>query len=290
MTKEGFLAQGIEECRKITKHYGTSYYFATQFFPREVRKGIYGVYAFARIPDEIVDDPDKGPKEETLAKLEDYRQQWLAAMRSGGSEDAVMNAIVWAFRRFEIPESEGEAFLRSMFLDEEKFRYDNYAELEDYMYGSAAVIGLMVTRIVGYSSDAAFYHAKQLGYAFQVTNFLRDIREDYDGLGRIYMPLDELERFGLSEEDIANRVYDERFIAFMKFQIERNREIYREALPGIPMLAWRGRMAVKVSYVLYKAILNEIERVTYNVYKGRVRTSFRRKLRLTAKALAGIYD
>jgi phytoene synthase len=290
MTKEGFLAQGIEECRKITKHYGTSYYFATQFFPREVRKGIYGVYAFARIPDEIVDDPNKGPKEETLAKLEDYRQRWLAAMRSGGSEDAVMNAIVWAFRRFGIPETDGEAFLRSMFLDEEKFRYENYAELEDYMYGSAAVIGLMVTRIVGYSSDAAFYHAKQLGYAFQVTNFLRDIREDYDELGRIYMPLDELERFGLSEEDIANRVYDERFIAFMKFQIERNREIYREALPGIPMLAWRGRLAVKVSYVLYKAILNEIERVNYNVHLGRVRTNFRQKVWLAAKVLSGVYD
>lgn len=290
MTKEGFLAQGIEECRKITKHYGTSYYFATQFFPREVRNGIYGVYAFARIPDEIVDDPNKGAKEETLAKLEDYRQRWLAAMRSGGSEDAVMNAIVWAFRRFEIPETDGEAFLRSMFLDEEKFRYENYAELEDYMYGSAAVIGLMVTRIVGYSSDAAFYHAKQLGYAFQVTNFLRDIREDYDELGRIYMPLDELERFGLSEEDIANRVYDERFIAFMKFQIERNREIYRQALPGIPMLAWRGRLAVKVSYVLYKAILNEIERVNYNVHLGRVRTNFRQKVWLAGRVLAGIYD
>ncbi len=290
MTKEGFLAQGIEECRKITKHYGTSYYFATQFFPREVRNGIYGVYAFARIPDEIVDDPNKGAKEETLAKLEDYRQRWLAAMRSGGSEDAVMNAIVWAFRRFDIPESDGEAFLRSMFLDEEKFRYENYAELEDYMYGSAAVIGLMVTRIVGYSSDAAFYHAKQLGYAFQVTNFLRDIREDYDELGRIYMPLDELERFGLSEEDIANRVYDERFIAFMKFQIERNREIYRQALPGIPMLAWRGRLAVKVSYVLYKAILNEIERVNYNVHLGRVRTNFRQKVWLAGRVLAGIYD
>jgi 15-cis-phytoene synthase len=290
MTKEGFLAQGIEECRKITKHYGTSYYFATQFFPREVRNGIYGVYAFARIPDEIVDDPNKGAKEETLAKLEDYRQRWLTAMGSGGSDDAVMNAIVWAFRRFEIPEPDGEAFLRSMFLDEEKFRYENYAELEDYMYGSAAVIGLMVTRIVGYSSDAAFYHAKQLGYAFQVTNFLRDIREDYDELGRIYMPLDELERFGLSEEDIAKRVYDERFIAFMKFQIERNREIYRQALPGIPMLAWRGRLAVKVSYVLYKAILNEVERVNYNVHFGRVRTNFRKKVWLTAKVLSGVYD
>lgn len=285
-----FLEEGIEECRRITKHYGTSYYFATQFFPREVRRGIYAVYAFARIPDEIVDDPEKGTKEDTLAKLDRYRQQWLEAMNTGGSDDPVMNAIVWGFHTFAIPVEDGEAFLRSMFMDEEKTKYETYADLEEYMYGSAAVIGLMVTRIVGFSSDAAFYHAKQLGYAFQVTNFLRDIREDHDELGRIYMPQEELRRFGITSEDISARTHDERFVRFMKFQIERNRKIYREALPGIPMLAWRGRLAVRISYVLYKAILSEIEKVDYNVYKERVRTSFRQKLWLSAKAIAGVYE
>jgi phytoene synthase len=152
------------------------------------------------------------------------------------------------------------------------------------------VIGLMVTRIVGYSSNDAFQYAKQLGYAFQVTNFLRDIREDIEDLGRIYMPQDELAKFGMTHEDISAQVYDERFVNFMKFQIARNREIYREARKGIPMLAWRGRLAVKISYVLYKAILDEIEKVEYNVYRGRVRTSFKRKLWLTAKALVGKYD
>ena len=283
------LARGLEKCREITRHYGTSYYFATQFFPREIRMGIYAIYSFARIPDEIVDDPNKGTKEETLAKLDEFRQSWLTAMSSGGSDDEVMNAIVWAFKKFGIPVSDGEAFLKSMFMDEEKFTYENYAELEEYMYGSAGVIGLMVTRIVGYSSEDAFYHAKQLGYAFQVTNFLRDIRQDYEELGRVYMPLDELSQFGLSADDIAKGVYDDRFVAFMKFQIERNREIYREALPGIPMLAWRGRLAVKVSYMLYKAILAEIERVNYNVYLGRVRTNLRQKIWLSAKALVGVY-
>jgi len=284
-----FLAEGMEECRRITKHYGTSYYFATQFFPREVRSGIYGIYSFARIPDEIVDDPSKGSKEDTLRKLEDYREKWRTAMAAGGSDDAVMNAIVFAFGKFQIPVDEGEAFLRSMFMDEEKAEYSNYAELEDYMYGSAGVIGLMVTRIVGYASDEAFRHALQLGYAFQLTNFLRDIREDYDELGRIYMPQDELARFGLTSDDIASRVFDERFIAFMKFQIERNRRIYREALAGIPMLAWRGRLGVRIAYVLYKAILQEVERVNYNVYKGRVRTNFRQKVWMSLNAAAGRY-
>lgn len=285
-----FLASGLRKCKEITQRYGTSYFFATQFFPREVREGIYGIYAFARIPDEIVDDPNKGDRAETLAKLDEWRSSWLAAMEAGRSDDDVMNAIVHTFQKFKIPVEDGEAFLKSMFLDEEKTQYETYADLENYMYGSAAVIGLMVTRVVGYSSDAAFEHAKKLGYAFQVTNFLRDIREDHEELGRVYMPQDELQRFGLTNDDIAGRVYDQRFIDFMKFQIERNRQIYREALPGIPMLALRGRLAVRIAYVLYKAILGEIERVNYNVYLGRVRTNFRQKLWLTAKALVGVYD
>lgn len=288
--KADFLAEGLQKCKAITRKYGTSFYFATQFFPPETRDGIYAIYAFARIPDEIVDGHEKQGQAATLSQLNEWREKWLAAMTAGRSDDDVMNAIVHAFRKYKIPVEEGEAFLRSMFLDEERSTYTNYAELEEYMYGSAGVIGLMVTRIVGFSSEDAFPHALKLGYAFQLTNFLRDIREDYEELGRVYMPQDELERFGLRNEDIAERTYDERFISFMKWQIARNREIYKEALAGIPMLAWRGRLAVRVSYVLYKAILAEIERVNYNVYVGRVRTNFRQKVWLSAKALAGIYE
>lgn len=285
-----FLAQGLTKCQAITRKYGTSYYFATQFFPREVREGIYAVYAFARIPDEIVDGKAKIDKAETTARLEDWRNCWRSSMDAGGSDDCVMNAIVHYFHKFKIPGEEGEAFLKSMFMDEERETYETYAELEEYMYGSAGVIGLMVTRIVGYSTDTAFSYAVKLGYAFQLTNFLRDIREDYEELGRVYMPQDELRRFGLTNEDISERVWDERFVDFMKFQIERNRQIYREALPGIPMLHLRGRLAVRISYVLYKAILSEVERVNYNIYKGRVRTNFKQKLWLSAKALVGVYE
>ena len=288
--KASFLADGLQKCRAITRKYGTSFFFATQFFPRETRDGIYAVYAFARIPDEIVDDHNKKGKAETLTELNQWRDKWLAAMKSGHSNDGVMNAIVHTFYKYNIPLAEGEAFLRSMFMDEEKESYANYEELEEYMYGSAGVIGLMVTRIVGFSSDEAFPHALKLGYAFQLTNFLRDIKEDYFELRRVYMPQDELERFGLTSYDLANQTHDERFTAFMKWQIERNRAVYREALSGIPMLAWRGRLAVRVSYVLYQAILREIERANYNVYLGRVRTNFRQKLWLAGKALVGVYD
>lgn len=281
---------GIEECRAITKRYGTSFYFATQFFPREVREGIYAIYAFARIPDEIVDDPNCSDHALATRRLEDWYAEFKQAYHQGSSTDAVLDAIVKQFHKYGIPEADCDAFIRSMFLDEEKFSYANYEELEDYMYGSASVIGLMVTRVVGYSSDEAFEYAKKLGNAFQLTNFLRDIREDYENLGRVYMPEDEMARFGLTRDDIAGRVRDERFERFMRFQIERNREVYREAFPGIRMLHWRGRLAVKISYVLYKAILGEIERANYNVYAGRVRTNRQQKIVLSLKALAGVYE
>jgi phytoene synthase len=284
------LERGIRECKAITRRFGTSYYFATQFFPPEVRDGVYAVYAFARIPDEIVDDPEAKNDEEAGKKLQQWRQDWLSAMETGRSEDPALNAIVVTFHKFGIPVEDGEAFLRSMFIDREKTRYADYEELEDYMYGSAGVIGLMVTRIVGYSSDTAFPYALKLGYAFQLTNFLRDIREDYEELGRIYMPQNELEQFGLGERDIAFRVQDQRFVDFMNFQIARNRRIYREALPGIKLLHWRGRLAVRIAYVLYKAILLEIERANYNVFAARVRTNFGQKLWLAVKAVGGIYE
>lgn len=284
------LSAGFEECRRITKKYGTSFYFATQFFPREVREGIYAIYAFARIPDEIVDDPSLNDHDEAIARLNEWADRWRRAMRAASSDDPVLNFIAVQFVKYKIPFDECEAFLRSMFMDEAKFEYANYEELEGYMFGSAGVIGLMVTRVVGYSSDEAFEYAKKLGYAFQLTNFLRDIREDHDELGRVYMPQDELAKFGLTNEDIAQRNRDGRFVEFMKFQIERNRQIYKDALPGIKLLHWRGRLAVRVSYVLYKAILGEIERANYNVFAGRVRTNRQQKLYLSLKALAGVYE
>lgn len=281
---------GFAQCREITRRYGTSFYFATQFFPAETRLGIYAVYAFARIPDEIVDDPHKTDKQAAMAELREWRLRWLEAMKKGESDDEVMNAIVWAFNKYDIPVHEGEAFLKSMFMDEDKREYADRAELDEYMYGSAGVIGLMVTRIVGFSSEDAFPFAVKLGYAFQLTNFLRDIREDCDELGRVYMPKVEMAKFGLDKHDIRRHVRDERFVAFMKFQIEQTRQVYREALPGIKMLNWRGRLAVRVSYVLYKAILKEIEHANYNVYAGRVRTKAPQKVALSLKALAGVYE
>lgn len=289
-SKEKLLLEGFQKCQAITRKFGTSYYFATQFFPREVRQAIYAIYAFARIPDEFVDNPDNLDPALVKNQIEEFREKWRTAMTEKTSDDQMMLAISSTFHKYKIPMNEGEAFFESMLQDTVKTIYENYDELEKYMYGSAGVIGLMVTRIVGYCDEAAFPHAIQLGYAFQLTNFLRDIREDWDIRQRVYLPQDELVQFGLNNADIANHCCDERFIALMRFQIKRNREIYRESLKGIPRLKRRGRMAVKIAYVLYSGILTQIEALHYNVFAGRARTSFSQKLKLSAKALVGIYE
>jgi phytoene synthase len=288
--EQAVLDEGFRLCQAIAREYGTSYYFATQFFPRETRRAIYALYSFARIPDEFVDNPDKTDVTQVREQLEDWREKWRAAMKADRVDDPVMAAIVSTFHKYRIPADDGEAFIRSMIQDTEKETYSDYEELEEYMYGSAGVIGLMVTRVVGYSTEDCFKNALQLGYAFQLTNFLRDIGEDWDLRRRVYMPQDELARYGLNNGDIAAHRYDEKFIEFMQFQIERNREIYKEAVKGIPMLHLRGRLAVRISYVLYSAILGRIERLNYNIYKDRARTSFPRKLALTARALLGVYE
>lgn len=288
--KDEILLEGFRKCKEITRKYGTSYFFAMRFFPKEMRDAVYAIYAFARIPDEIVDDPQKTSREQSIRDLKSWRQKWIDAIEQGTHDDPVLAAISHVFHKYEIPVEDGEAFLASMFMDEEKCFYENYQELEKYMYGSAGVIGLMVTRIVGYSSKDAFPYAIKLGYAFQLTNFLRDIKEDYEELDRIYMPADELRAYGLSANDLRNQHYGEKFQAFMKFQIERNLKIYREALPGIKMLNWRGRLAVRTAYVLYKAILTEVERVNHNVFLGRVHTNTSQKVWLTLKSLVGVYE
>jgi phytoene synthase len=172
-----------------------------------------------------------------------------------------------------------------MMSDAYKKEYENYDELHEYMHGSASVVGMMMTYIVGFE-DGALEYADALGDAFQLTNFLRDIDEDYhQKRGRVYMPKDYMKQFGLSADMIKNRRYDDHFVQFMKFMIEKNREIYQIADKGIPMLrSYRARLGVTIARLLYSHILNKIENIEYNVFKGRVHVSKWKRLVLVAWA------
>ncbi|MBP6945124.1 phytoene/squalene synthase family protein [Patescibacteria group bacterium] len=284
-------SEAVEVCRRIHHEYGTSYYWATRLFPREIREATHVLYAFFRVPDEMVDTVT-GAKHlrdqyqvaqmtEGLSSLESLRV-WQAAWQESGKgtvHDPVLSAARELFQRYHIPEHYATDFLQAMQQDLTCSRYGTYEDLTRYMYGSAAVVGLMMTYVIGFTSPEALPYAEKLGYAMQLTNFLRDIREDFEERGRIYLPQDELKQFGLSDDDIENHIADERFMAWMQFQIARADALYEEANQGIALLHPRGRRGVRAGSDLYRLILRKIEQQGYDIYRQRARTSMFEKIK-----------
>lgn len=277
---EARLKRAYETCRQWQAAHGKSYFFATRFFPEDLRFATHALYAFFRIPDEIVDNPSGRGVADSAQALEDWKTQWRKAYETRESDDDVLLAAADTFHRFQIPFKYSEDFLDAMIQDTWKDRYATYPELEKYMYGSAAVVGLMMSHVIGYEKGALAY-AEKLGYAMQLTNFLRDIREDYEMRGRIYLPQDEMARYGVSEADIANGQMTPAFVTLLKFHIARADRLYDEANKGIGLLDKRGRFAVRAASDLYREILRKIESQNLDVFAKRAGTSKLEKIAIT---------
>ncbi len=278
------LPEDIEYCRKLHQKHGKSYYFATRFFSEKIRNATFVLYAFFRIPDEIVDNPETtGDMKTAQIKLQGWMDEWKQAYEKRNSRHPALRATAEVFHTYQIPFEYSESFLNAMIQDVTVARYSNYESLQEYMYGSAAVVGLMMSYVIGFSTPKALPYATKLGYAMQLTNFLRDIDEDFVQRGRIYLPEEDMKRFGVTETQIKEKICDEKFVALMKFEIERARILYREAEMGIAMLHKDGRFAVRAASRLYGAILHKIEQKNYNIFSGRVRTSTTEKLWLVCK-------
>jgi len=276
------IHEDINYCKRYLKEHGHSYYFSSWFFPRDLRQATYALYAFVRVPDEYVDNQDN-----SLQKLKRYKKAWIKAYTEQGSKDPVLNATAHIFHTYKIPFTYSLDFLNAMAMDIHKRTYKNFAELKRYMYGSAAVVGLMMATIIGFKDKAALRYAEDLGYAMQLTNFLRDIGEDHALRKRIYLPQDELLKFNVSTEHFTHKILDTNFKELMKFNISRARRYYRSALKGVPYLAPQGQKAVTIALVLYRAILNKIEENEYDVFDQRAHTGLFEKVALTIGALYG---
>jgi phytoene synthase len=270
----------INYCKRFLKKHGKSYYFATQLFPAKLRQATYALYAFVRVPDEYVDNQDRSRE-----KLQRFKKAWCKAYREQRSPDPVLRATAATFHKYKIPFKYSIDFLEAMAMDTYKKRYKNFAELKKYMYGSAAVVGLMMSYIIGFRNKKALKYAENLGYAMQLTNFLRDIGEDYFLRNRIYLPQDELKRFGIKEKDFSAKKLNNDFVRMLKYNIERAKKYYVSAERGIKHLKISGRKAVRVALVLYREILAKIELNNYDVFNKRAHTSFFEKINLTIGAL-----
>jgi phytoene synthase len=279
------LAESYELCRQIQKAHSRTYYFSTSFFPPHVRPRVHALYAFMRYADEIVDNPGVTSLGEQLGGLEAFERETMAAVAGEPVANPVLRAYADTVRACGIEPAHITAFMESMKMDTRVFRYETFRDLEVYTYGSAAVVGLMMCRVVGADDRRADPHAEALGVAMQLSNFLRDVAEDWRR-GRVYLPLEDLERFGYGEEDLAAGVVDGRLVSLMRFEIERARKLYAYADEGIQYIPRGRRWPVVVARELYAGILGRIEARDYDVFSGRAETSRPRKLLVAAKVAA----
>lgn len=283
------LERAYAYCRSITAVHSRSFYMASRLLPSAKCRDIQALYAFCRITDDLVDDPPPGQEEpEALfAALEAWRTRTLAwdepppAVSFQQIADA-RDLVVLAWRdvcsRFCIPQHYAQQFINTIGQDITRPRYETFADLAAYCYGVASTVGLMSMYIIGFCGPRAVPYALKLGVALQLTNILRDIGEDWRA-GRLYLPLEELRLFGLCEEDIEAGIVNDRWRAFMEFQIERNRQLYAEAWPGIALLHADGRFSIAAAAELYRAILQDIERHDFDVFSRRAHVSIGGKLR-----------
>jgi len=270
-----------QTCRDITRIASKTFYLASLFLAAEKRRAVWAVYAFCRTADDVVDRT--APAADRIAALDDLERKLLAASR-GRANEPIFIAYADAARRYDIPLEPALSLLRGARMDITIRRYATYDELCEYCYLVASTVGLLVSPILGTHSEAALPFGVTLGRAMQLTNILRDVGEDAL-MGRIYLPAEDLERFGYAENRVFEQVVDENFVALMQFQIARVRELYAEAEPGIAMLSAESRYTVRLALSLYRRILSAIERNGYNVFSRRAYVPLRSKI-VTALGVA----
>jgi phytoene synthase len=276
------LADSYDACRRLHAKHGRSYYLATRLLPRETRPAVHAHYGFARVADEIVDGStslSSQAKAQALAELGE-------AVRTGDARVEVAPAMHDTVTRFGIPMATVDAFLASMRQDLDTRSYATYDDLLAYAHGSAAVVGVQLTHVFGtvVPMRLASPYAMDLGLAMQVTNMLRDVAEDLRR-GRVYLPQEDLDRFGVTVQQLRAGQVDDAFRALMRFEIARNRRLYRTAAQGVRLLSPSARPAVEAALRLYSGILDEIERADYRVLDRRVAVPRPRRALLLAAAL-----
>jgi phytoene synthase len=266
----------------MTRHHAKTFYFASHVLPAQKRSDAYSVYAFCRYVDDQIDlAPDEAARHAAFKQLADLLRD---IYRSDNEAKSLEASLPWllAFRetiqRRAIPANYFEDLLTGVEMDRGRVRIANWDELERYCYHVASVVGLIMVHVLAEPSPELLKPARDLGTAMQLTNILRDIAEDWQR-DRLYLPVDEMEKFGLTDEDIAQQRTSESFRAMMRFQIGRARSFYSYAEPGIAALPADGsRLCARLMSTIYAAILDEIERADYRVFQGRVRVSFGRKV------------
>jgi phytoene synthase len=274
-------AEAQAYCTTLTKRSGSNFYYSFFFLPRERREAMYTVYAFCKEVDSAVDEPPAGshPQEE----LRRWRQE-LAAAYHGRPTHPVAISLAEQARRFEIPQELCEELINGVEMDLSTGRYQTFTDLYQYCYRVASVVGLICLRIFGCRAPRATAYAIDLGLAFQLTNILRDLGADARN-GRIYLPLEDLARFGYQEADLLAERMTPAYYALMQFECERARDFYGKARQTLQELPTSDRQLLTVAEIMrgvYSRILERIESSNYQVFGPRIRLSSPHRLGVAA--------
>ena len=282
------LRDAYEACRALHAEHGRTYYLATRLLPPGTRPFVHALYGFARYADEIVDDLGSALSPQQRAdELARWGDVVLADLARGHSVDPIARALVDTATRFAIPHEHVADFLASMRMDLTVTEYRTFDDLGRYVHGSAAVIGREMVHVLGTTDPAdlpeALARADDLGVAFQLANFIRDVGEDLDR-GRVYLPLDELAAFSVSRADLERRVLTPQIRRALEEQVHRVRMLQARAEPGIALLRPEAQPCIRAASELYCGIVDAVEDIDFQVFDRRARVGNARRLRVAGAA------
>ncbi|HEY0002318.1 MAG TPA: phytoene/squalene synthase family protein [Actinoplanes sp.] len=279
------LTAAYARCRELHKRHGRTYYLATRLLPAWKRRHVHALYGFTRYADEIVDQTEALVPEQRAERLAEWSDRFVAGLRGEPIDDPLLPAVLHTIAVFDLDVDDFATFLRSMAMDLTLTSYDTYDDLLGYMDGSAAVIGTMMLPILG-SRDpvTAREPARQLGFAFQLTNFLRDVAEDLDR-NRVYLPQSHLAKFGVTTELLQRRQTTPNIKDLIRYEVSRAREHYTAAAPGIPLLEPASQACMRTAFALYGGILDEVETADYDVFARRATVPNLRRAAVAMRSL-----
>lgn len=274
---EDQIENAYDECATLTRKASSTFYLAFLALPKDLRRAIYATYAFCRLCDDIVDEPSDGSDPEV--GLDSVQKALEGSNDSDLGGSPIFVAVEDAIRRFDIDRRYFVDVIDGCRMDTKLDRYETFDDLREYCRRVASAVGVICISIFGYSSPTALKYANDLGIAFQLTNILRDIREDYSN-GRVYLPQADLREFGVSEDEFKSDIQSRNFTRLMDFQVQRAREYYSSGSRVMPM-AIRGRQCLELMNGFYSKILDKIETREYAVLEQRIGLSPLEKLSVT---------
>ena len=272
---------GFIEAKRITRLHAKTFYVASLLLPRAKRYAAYAVYAACRISDDAVDE-ETVSRQQKLARI---RENIIAAYGNSALKEPLFSALRKTVKEYAIPRDYFETLLEGMRMDLSKVRYENFTQLYDYAYKAAGVVGLIMLKIFGSANEETKERAVELGIAMQLTNIIRDVREDYLR-DRIYLPEEEMRKFAVTEDDIGRKQMSQNLKELLKFQSLRAKQYYKSCEPGIRMLSdKRSRLVTRAMEEMYEALLEEIEKNDYNVFSERLYVNRLKKVCIVLRVL-----